>query len=1166
MQEDHYLQDDGKKGRKFRTLVKDLGGLPYLEILYGWSSVKIDGIHRVTLDFETEYTFDGVPSNPRGRETRYFYDEHGNIEHIKYMGDLDFSGDEKDEYIDYVKNPTKWIVDKPETINLFNASGRKVAETLYLYDGHGLTIPPTKGDLTTKVEWLDTGMSPETNYGYDSYGNLETVTDAEWGLTRYEYDLATYTFPERVYNPLNQLTTYQYDPGTGNLLSETDPNDFKTEYKYDSFGRIIKQIKEGDSEAQPTVSYSYDLNGVAPERVLISVKESPGSTFDSYTFVDGFSRVVQTKMEAEDAGEQVAVNVYYDSLGRVESQSIPHHVSETGAYSPPNPSVKETSYAYDPVGRIVSKTNVDGSTRSWDFDHWTVAQTDEENHRREQLFDAYGRVGYVKEYNGLDVYTTSYDYDGFDNIVSITDHEGNDFGFVYDSLSRRIELNDPYLGSWTYEYDLVGNLKTQTDARGDTITFNYDGLDRVTSIEYNTSDPLTFEYDTSKIGTLYRVNDSVGASTTYSYDSRLRKTSETVSADGRSWTKSYGYDSMDRVTDVTYPGPSDVDYSYNSQGLLEYIGGLVGFDYNAQGRVTSKAFNNGVVTNLEYHTDDDLRLKSISTSGKQDLSYTYDDVGNIVSITDAFAGFTQNFDYDDLDRLIEASEVDGSLFNYQFNSIGNIVEVSEGDKIVSYAYAEGGTSPHAVTRISKLDCSGSPPPDSGDWTIASNTVCSSSDIRLSEGSDILVSSGDLTMSDGSLTLDGAIELSTGQVIHLDNTGTEFGQSVYEYDENGNMVSDGSFGFVYNDANQLYEVREGGVSGNLIARYYYNSDGMRFKKVTYDGGDVAETVYYIGRDYETKVNDSGEYNTIYFYANNELVARRDEDGSVHYYHNDHWGGTNVVTNQAGVVEEQTKYTPYGAVISGGVSNKLYTGQTKDKETGLMYYGARYYNPEFRRFTQPDPIIKDIYDPQNLNRYSYTLNNPLKYNDPNGQSAELIFLAGYAYGSVEGYLLYKQECKLNNVPFNEDKARQRSILQGAYRGGGFVFLRYLKNHPTINYKDLIKGYGLLEVSRYVNSVSKSDKPIGKSELVYNSAEIFLDKAGYALLSDKFINLGYENLPPDVRVALMTNPEFLGIVEEYVDSGTQEMSQETIERIREMAEKEYEKRKKEGENSPS
>jgi len=101
-----------------------------------------------------------------------------------------------------------------------------------------------------------------------------------------------------------------------------------------------------------------------------------------------------------------------------------------------------------------------------------------------------------------------------------------------------------------------------------------------------------------------------------------------------------------------------------------------------------------------------------------------------------------------------------------------------------------------------------------------------------------------------------------------------------------------------------------------------------------------------------------------------------------FHNDHWGGTNVVTNQAGAVEERTQYTPYGKVISGGISNKLYTGQTKDKETGLMYYGARYYNPQFRRFTQPDPIIKDIYDPQNLNRYAYTMNNPMKYVDPTG----------------------------------------------------------------------------------------------------------------------------------------------------------------------------------------
>ena len=61
---------------------------------------------------------------------------------------------------------------------------------------------------------------------------------------------------------------------------------------------------------------------------------------------------------------------------------------------------------------------------------------------------------------------------------------------------------------------------------------------------------------------------------------------------------------------------------------------------------------------------------------------------------------------------------------------------------------------------------------------------------------------------------------------------------------------------------------------------------------------------------------------------------------------------------------------------------FTGQELDSESGLYYYGARYYDPEIGRFISPDSIVQDYTDPQTLNRYSYCRNNPLIYIDPNG----------------------------------------------------------------------------------------------------------------------------------------------------------------------------------------
>jgi RHS repeat-associated protein len=86
----------------------------------------------------------------------------------------------------------------------------------------------------------------------------------------------------------------------------------------------------------------------------------------------------------------------------------------------------------------------------------------------------------------------------------------------------------------------------------------------------------------------------------------------------------------------------------------------------------------------------------------------------------------------------------------------------------------------------------------------------------------------------------------------------------------------------------------------------------------------------------------------------------------------------------------RYYPWGT-IRPGPNNALptdytFTGQKLDESTGLMYYGARYYDPYLNRWIQPDTIIPDPANPQSLNRYSYVYNNPLRYIDPTGYLTE------------------------------------------------------------------------------------------------------------------------------------------------------------------------------------
>ncbi|MDD4249598.1 MAG: RHS repeat-associated core domain-containing protein [Methanosarcina sp.] len=120
-------------------------------------------------------------------------------------------------------------------------------------------------------------------------------------------------------------------------------------------------------------------------------------------------------------------------------------------------------------------------------------------------------------------------------------------------------------------------------------------------------------------------------------------------------------------------------------------------------------------------------------------------------------------------------------------------------------------------------------------------------------------------------------------------------------------------------------------------------------------------------------------TSYFFRDDERVAKETSEG-MEWYLSNHIGSTSLMVDETGLEVERSDYFPYGQVRSGGLEKYGFTGQENDADTVLMYYGARYYSPEYRVFVQPDTMLPDPYNPQALNKYSYTLNNPVKYTDP------------------------------------------------------------------------------------------------------------------------------------------------------------------------------------------
>ncbi len=226
---------------------------------------------------------------------------------------------------------------------------------------------------------------------------------------------------------------------------------------------------------------------------------------------------------------------------------------------------------------------------------------------------------------------------------------------------------------------------------------------------------------------------------------------------------------------------------------------------------------------------------------------------------------------------------------------------------------------------------------------------------------------------------------------------DLGNWSYEYDlvgnlitqrqnGGGNLVTGDGYYREYDGLNQLIRIRNGSsVTSPVVEEYSYDPFGQRIKITRNDTDNT--TIYTPFKELMRIRNSSGSFDFTYVYQEGMLVARVNPDGTKYFYHPDHLGSTTLITDSSGNVVENTYYSPYGELLSGGSADvKLYTGQMKDNVLCQYYYGKRYFSPCNAQFTQPDTLIQRIYNPQSLNRYAYTLNNPYRYTDSTGNYIE------------------------------------------------------------------------------------------------------------------------------------------------------------------------------------
>ena len=204
-----------------------------------------------------------------------------------------------------------------------------------------------------------------------------------------------------------------------------------------------------------------------------------------------------------------------------------------------------------------------------------------------------------------------------------------------------------------------------------------------------------------------------------------------------------------------------------------------------------------------------------------------------------------------------------------------------------------------------------------------------------------------------------------------------------YDASGNQLSVNGDTLFFDAENRMMSATEPVSLGGGTETYLYDGDGRRVEKT----GPGGATVYV----YDALGQLAAEYSTT---ANSSPC-------STCYLTNDHLGSVRLVTDQSGNVVARHDYLPFGEEIAAGAAGRgtqwgawndsvkqKFTGKERDSETGLDYFGARYYGAALGRWTSPDPMFlasNRLVNPQRWNMYGYALNNPLKYIDPDGQDS-------------------------------------------------------------------------------------------------------------------------------------------------------------------------------------
>jgi YD repeat-containing protein len=698
-----------------------------------------------------------------------------------------------DRTTDYVydndfASKTVWFVGGIKSVSVESGESKPLVNTIK-YDAEGRAIEKTEAGI-------------KTTYAYHNMGNIAAVIDTAGRSTTYRN--YKYGVPRTVTDAEGVTTVSSVDQW-GNVTSLSTPisNDlnYSVSYEYNDRYRRLSKTKRNGNVQDETVIYPTWTNGSPVE--TFRKKQVIRGNYRETTEYNHLGSVVKTTTEdiADPESRQI-VTKQYDKNNRLTFQSDP---SVTANYT------DGTSFVYDSLGRLISSTHSD-NTQSETYCYGPECNNGEfRKVNNLSIADGYAVKdprGYVSVYNYRaigapgDKELVSVSQQITDSESVITELERNKVGFVRTIKQRdsgdtveRSRLYEPFTGNFTTtmrikseqhpefsekltveNYDAVGNPTRITGHDGFVTEYIYDDVYRIKHIRNLRDDTRDINYTYFGDGSLESVTHG-GASWSYLYDSNQMLISESLDIDGLEtpFEIQYTYDPLMYVNVMTYPSGKVVDYDHNALGQTTSIAGyLESANYYPTGQLGYAKYSNG------HHFESTLDNKSLPEYWRQfdinatpllDYRYEYDEVGNIVSIDNYFRSETstlnlENAIYDGLSRIIN---VEG-----EWDKGGSSLAQYRYNALGDITNKEIGDTAYGFTYNVNAD-----------GGKLSSVVSSPADIMRNRE--------------------------------------------FEYDDNGNVISNGINRFYFNQMNQMTEllVNEGSVDGY---KYIYDGNRKRVKTI------------------------------------------------------------------------------------------------------------------------------------------------------------------------------------------------------------------------------------------------------------------------------------------------------------------------------------------------